>query len=214
MFSAPFESQSLASLARGATILRFAWRPARRPLSPQSLPQSRSRQTRRRRRRAFLVRTPANGMNSSSSSTTAAKPGSWATRGISMGTRETAQPEVASESWWEVIQGARGAGVLAPGASGWGKGPAAPGKNNEASQASRRGCRSAQCNVNLCWEINSERRKFSQYPSPSRPHHTPTTTVVSISRPKTWSRRAHSTRSLGPASPRSRCQRSLPCHLK
>ena len=28
-----------------------------------------------------------------------------------MGTRETAQPEVASESWWEVIQGARGAGV-------------------------------------------------------------------------------------------------------
>eukprot|EP00964_Phaeocystis_antarctica_P132943 scaffold97108_cov54-Phaeocystis_antarctica.AAC.1 len=58
--------------------------------------------------------------SSSSSSTTAANPGSWATRGISMAARETAQPEVASESWWEVIQGARGAGVLAPGASGWG----------------------------------------------------------------------------------------------
>ena len=45
--------------------------------------------------------------------------------------------------------------------------------------------------------------------SPSLRHHTPTTTVVSISRPKTWSRRAHSTRSLGPASPRSRCHHSL-----
>ena len=80
------------------------------------------------------------------------------------------------------------------------------------SVAPHRGCRSCSA-TSICvggYTVNAG-GQLKALP-PSLPHHTPTTTVVSISRPKTWSRRRHSTRSLGPASPRSRCHHSLPLH--
>ena len=87
-----------------------------------------------------------------------------------MGTRETAQPEVASESWWGVIQGARGAGdwllvqVIRDSLHL---------KLCETKRRTPQRLSQLQCTVNLCRGINSERRLSVQSASPlAAPSHT------------------------------------------